>query len=139
MIAVERPAAEPIGEQDVVGQEILQLGHEVFAVEAAHEDVSHDRAWCEGRCDVPLIDLGEGDALPDEAGHRPAGDAVEVGVELARISADELVHGDLDRRRERPAEDHGGMCGHGRWGLVDTSPEAREEVDLPLAGRERGA
>lgn len=139
VITVERPAAEPVDEQYVVGQEIFQLGHEVFAVEAAHADVSHDRFRCEGRCDVTLIDVGEGGALPLQAGHRPAGDAVEVGVELATILADELIDGDLDRRRERSAEDHRRMCGHGRWGLVDTSPEAREEVDLPLPGRESGA
>ena len=40
VFAVERLAVEPIGEQDVLGQEIPELGHKAFAVEPSPVRVS---------------------------------------------------------------------------------------------------
>lgn len=48
----------------------------------------------------------------------------------------ELLHGHLDRRSERSADDHRRMVVDRRCRLVGAPPEAGEEVDSPLAGRE---
>ena len=79
MVAVERVAVEPVGDEHISGQRVLEQHERRIAVETPEGDVGDRRVGSRRRLDDLAVEGVERDALPTQLRCRPAGHAVKVG------------------------------------------------------------
>ena len=121
MLQLQRLAVERVGEQDVVVVEDVERQVGRVALLGVADDVRR------GRADLGhLEDRLDRDALPGRVELRPAGDAVDVGVDLLARQRLELVpgqgeRGSRPRRRPGSPTSRGPPAGRSRSGGPGTS------------------
>ena len=90
MVAVERAAVEPLCDEQVFREGVVNRYDRSVAVETAKDDMSDRRAWLNRRLDDHAIEGLERDPLPAQVGGGPPSDAVKVGSELSVGKSREL-------------------------------------------------
>lgn len=137
MVAVERVAIEMLGDEHTISQRVLDRDDRPVAVEATEHHVRDGRVGCERWCDDAAIEDLERDSLPSQVGGRPAGHAVEVGVELSPGEGGQGGEWNVEGFGHRPADLDDGIDRDRRRGSGEVLTEARKTFDRALAGRKR--
>ncbi len=134
MVTVERPAIEPLCDEQVPSQGLLDRHDRPVTIQTTKDDMRDRCVWLNRRLDDHAIEGLERDSFPVQVGGGPPSHAVEVGGELPAWKRRErgqwqregFGHGaaDLDHR----------IDGDSGSGSGEVGTKARESTDEVLAG-----
>jgi len=136
VVAVQRVAVEPVGEQHALGEGVLDQEDRPEPVEAAERYVGDLDARVQRRFDDRPIEGRERHPFPAQVGRRPAGHTVEVGRELPPGQRGELGQRHVEGLRYCAADGDDRVGGDGRRRAPQVGPEPREALDALLPGRQ---